>query len=91
VARSLEEASTVEPGQILVCEMTLPPWSVLFSTIGAVVADTGGVLSHCATVAREYGIPCVVGTIVGTTTIQDGAMLAVDGAKGEVRILEVPM
>jgi pyruvate,water dikinase len=88
VARSLEEASTVEPGHILVCEMTLPPWSVLFSTIGAVVADTGGVLSHCATVAREYGIPCVVGTIVGTTTIQDGAMLAVDGAKGEVRILE---
>ncbi len=91
VARSLEEASTVEPGQILVCEMTLPPWSVLFSTIGAVVADTGGVLSHCATVAREYGIPCVVGTIVGTTTIPDGAMLAVDGATGEVRILEVPV
>jgi hypothetical protein len=41
VARSLEEASTAEPGQILVCEMTLPPWSVLFSTVGAVVADTG--------------------------------------------------
>jgi pyruvate,water dikinase len=88
VARSLEEASTVEPGQILVCEMTLPPWGVLFSTIGGVVADTGGVLSHCATVAREYGIPCVVGTIVGTTTIQDGALLVIDGALGEVRILE---
>jgi pyruvate,water dikinase len=91
VARSLEEASTVEPGQILVCEMTLPPWSILFSTIGAVVADTGGVLSHCATVAREYGIPCVVGTIVGTTSIRDGEMLAVDGATGEVRILELPV
>ena len=91
MARSLEEASTVEPGQILVCEMTLPPWSVLFSTFSAVVADTGGILSHCATVAREYGIPGVVGTIVGTTTIHDGAMLIVDGAKGEVRIVDVPM
>jgi pyruvate,water dikinase len=90
VARSLEEASTVEPGQILVCEMTLPPWSVLFATIGAVVADTGGVLSHCATVAREYGIPCVVGTVVGTTAIPDGALLEVDGTSGEVRIVGGP-
>jgi phosphohistidine swiveling domain-containing protein len=90
VARSLEEASTVEQGQILVCEMTLPTWSVLFTTVGAVVADTGGVLSHCATIAREYGIPCVVGTSLGTSAIPDGAMLAVDGTNGEVHILEMP-
>ena len=90
VARSLEEASTIEPGQILVCEMTLPPWSVLFTTIAGVVADTGGVLSHCATVAREYGIPAVVGTSVGTMAIPDGALLEVDGTHGEVRILDVP-
>lgn len=90
VARSLEEASIIEPGQVLVCEMTLPPWSVLFATAGAVVADTGGILSHCATVAREYGIPCVVGTVVGTTTIQDGAVLEVDGTNGEVRIVGAP-
>jgi len=91
VARSLEEASTIEPGQILVCEMTLPAWSVLFGATAAVVADTGGVLSHCATVAREYGIPCVVGTIVGTTAIPDGMMLSVDGTKGEVRLLGLPV
>jgi pyruvate,water dikinase len=90
VARSLEEASTIEPGQILVCEMTLPAWSVFFASSAAVVADTGGVLSHCATVAREYGIPCVVGTCQGTTIIPDGAMLAVDGTKGEVRVLAMP-
>jgi pyruvate,water dikinase len=90
VARSLEEASTAEPGQVLVCEMTLPPWSVLFPAFGAVVADTGGVLSHCATVARECGIPCVVGTVVGTATIQDGMLLEVDGSKGEVRIVGLP-
>jgi pyruvate,water dikinase len=88
VARSLEEASSVRPGQILVCEMTLPPWSVLFATISAVVADTGGILSHCATVAREYGIPCVVGTTVGTTVIRDGMLLEVNGSTGEVEILE---
>jgi len=88
VARSLEEASTIEPGQILVCEMTLPAWSILFATAGAVVADTGGILSHCATVAREYGIPCVVGTVVGTTTIKDGMLLEVDGSVGTVRIVD---
>jgi len=90
VARSLEEASTVRPGQILVCEMTLPPWSVLFATIRAVVADTGGILSHCATVAREYGIPCVVGTTVGTTAIRDGMLLEVNGTTGEVKIVGGP-
>lgn len=90
VARSLEEASSIRPGQILVCEMTLPPWSVLFSTISAVVADTGGILSHCATVAREYGIPCVVGTTVGTTVLKDGMLLEVNGTTGEVQILGGP-
>ena len=87
VAFDLAQASTIRPGEILVCEMTLPPWSMLFSTVAAVVADTGGVLSHCATVARECGIPCVVGTTVGTTTIRDGMELLVDGSKGEVLLL----
>jgi pyruvate,water dikinase len=68
--------------------MTLPPWSVLFATIGAVVTDTGGILSHSATVAREYGIPCVVGTGIGTTTIRDGMLLEVNGTTGEIRILD---
>src|SRR5262249_41067584 len=54
VVRNLSEASKVEPGDVLVCEMTMPPWTPLFSTVSAVVSDTGGVLSHCAIVAREY-------------------------------------
>src|SRR5439155_25413918 len=61
VVRDLTEASKVSDGDVLVCEMTLPPWTPLFSTACAVVADTGGILSHCAIVAREYRIPCVVG------------------------------
>ena len=86
VVRSLAEAGKLEQGDVLVCEMTMPPWTPLFSTASAVVADSGGVLSHCAIVAREYGIPCVVGTRVGTQRIKDGQILTVDGSKGIVRI-----
>ena len=86
VVKSLDEASKLQQGDIMVCEMTLPPWTPLFSTVSAVVADTGGILSHCAIVAREYRIPCVVGTAVGTVTIKDGQTVTVDGSKGIVRI-----
>ena len=86
VVRDLGEASKVKQGDILVCEMTLPTWTPLFSTVSAVVADTGGILSHCAIVAREYRIPCVVGTGIGTVQIKDDMVITVDGAKGIVRI-----
>ncbi len=86
VARSLTEACAAQPGEVLVCEMTLPTWTPLFATIAAVVSDTGGVLSHCAIVAREAGIPCVVGTHVATHTITNGMRLTVDGARGTVQI-----
>jgi phosphohistidine swiveling domain-containing protein len=86
VMRNLSAASKVQPGDILVCDMTMPAWPPLFSTVSAVVTDTGGVLSHCAIVSREYRLPCVVGTIVGTVVIKDGMLLTVDGAKGIVRI-----
>jgi pyruvate,water dikinase len=86
VVKTLTEASKLEQGDILVCEMTMPPWTPLFSTVSAVVADTGGILSHCAIVAREYRMPCVVGTAIGTAVIKDGMLLTVDGSKGIVRI-----
>jgi pyruvate,water dikinase len=86
VVRRLDEADKLEHGDILVCEMTMPAWTPLFSTVAAVVADTGGALSHCAIVAREYGIPCVAGTRIGTRRIKDGQTLTVDGTKGVVRI-----
>lgn len=86
VVRTLDEASKLEKGDIMVCEMTMPPWTPLFSIAGAVVADTGGPLSHCAIVSREYKMPCVVGTLFGTAVITDGMQLTVDGAKGIVRI-----
>ena len=86
VVRSLSEASDVDDGDIIVCEMTLPPWVPLFSIAGAFVTDTGGVLSHCAIVAREFGIPAVCGTLFGTNVIQTGQTITVDGDNGTVRI-----
>ena len=67
-----------------------PAWTYLFSRIAAVVADAGAVLSHCAIVAREYGIPCVVGARGATERIRDGMAITVDGEQGTVRILQRP-
>ena len=86
VVRSLVEASKLQKGDIMVCEMTVPTWVPLFATVSAVVADSGGILSHCAIVAREFGLPAVVGTREGTATIRDGMTITVDGTKGLVRI-----
>ena len=86
VVRSLEEASILEPGDIMVCQMTLPPWVPLFSIVAGVVADTGGVLSHCAIVARDLELPAVVGTQVGTTVLGNGMTVTVDGTNGTVTI-----
>jgi pyruvate,water dikinase len=84
---SIAEAGRLQPGDILVAETTAPPWTPLFATVAAVVTDTGGVLSHCAVVAREYGIPAVVGTQVATVAIKDGDTIEVDGDAGIVRII----
>jgi phosphohistidine swiveling domain-containing protein len=86
VVRHLDDAGRLAPGDVLVAETTTPPWTPLFATLAAVVTDTGGVLSHCAVVAREYGMPAVVGTGDGTDRIPDGAVVEVDGDAGVVRI-----
>jgi pyruvate,water dikinase len=82
----LAEAAKLRPGDVLVAESTAPSWTPLFATVAAVVTDTGGVLSHCAVVAREYGLPAVVGTATATELIRDGQILEVDGDSGLVRI-----
>ena len=87
VFRSLSEAAEIQQGEVLIAETTAPPWTPLFATAAAVVTDTGGILSHSAVVAREYGIPAVVGTGMATTTIQDGQTVEVDGDKGVVRLV----
>ena len=87
VLRSLSEAAEIRQGEVLVAETTAPPWTPLFATAAAIVTDTGGILSHSAVVAREYGIPAVVGTGKATMMIQDGQTIEVDGDKGLVRLV----
>ncbi|KIS28938.1 pyruvate kinase [Arthrobacter sp. SPG23] len=74
----------VEPGEILVAPSTDPGWTPLFLTAGALVMEMGGVISHGAVVAREYGIPAVVGVADATVRLRDGQTVTVDGAAGTV-------
>jgi pyruvate,water dikinase len=85
---NLGQADQLQSGEVLVCPSTAPPWTPLFAIAAAVVTDTGGVLSHSAICAREYGIPAVVGTQAGTQRIPDGAIVTVDGAAGTITIEE---
>lgn len=86
VLRSLDEAGRLGVGEIIVCSATMPSWTPLFALASAVVTDHGGRLSHTAIVAREYGLPAVVGTKVGTQVIRDGQTVTVDGTAGTVRL-----
>lgn len=79
-----EEFYKFNKGDILVCRLTDPEWTPLFSLAKAVVADTGAELSHAAIVAREYGIPAVLGVGLATMKYKDGDMIRVDGSKGIV-------
>lgn len=81
------EFDRLQSGDVLVCPITSPVWSILFAKVGALVTDSGGILSHPAIIAREYGIPAVVATGNGTALIADGQRVTVDGDAGLVRIL----
>jgi pyruvate,water dikinase len=87
VVTTVGDLHTVLPGEILVCGGTTTEWTPAFGVISACVCDTGGSLTHAAIVSREYGIPCVVGTAVATTTIKTGDRVRVDGRAGTVRVL----
>jgi pyruvate,water dikinase len=88
VVKSVAEIARIQQGDILVCQVTNPTWSPIFQKISAAVSDIGGSMSHMAIVAREYGLPAVVGTGTATLRIKDGQRIRVDGGKGTVSILE---
>ncbi|HKY76313.1 MAG TPA: PEP-utilizing enzyme [Acidimicrobiia bacterium] len=85
----LDEADfgKLQPGDVLVCPITSPAWSVLFPNVKALVADVGSVLSHSAIIAREFAIPAVVATGNATSLIRDGQLVTVDGSTGSVEVL----
>ncbi|MER7209206.1 rifamycin-inactivating phosphotransferase [Streptosporangium sp. NPDC000239] len=86
VIRSMAEAD-LEDGDILVTVFTDPSWSPLFVSVKGVVMEVGGVMTHGAVVAREYGLPAVVGVEDATRRIKDGQRIRVNGAEGYVEIL----
>ena len=88
VIRSAAEFDQMQPGTILVCTTTTPAWTPLFSQAVGLVTDVGGALAHGSIVAREYDIPAVMGTGIATERIQSGMMLAIDGDKGTVTLLD---
>ena len=84
---SAAEFDRIDKGDVLVTESTSEAFNILLPLLGAIVTDNGGLLSHAAIVAREYGIPGVVGTREATGRIRDGDRIRVDGDKGEVTVL----
>jgi pyruvate,water dikinase len=83
-----EDFDQMQPGEILVAGITTPAWTPLFAMASGVVTDIGGPLSHGSIVAREYGIPAVLGTGSSTKIISSGQMLTVDGNAGTVTLHE---
>jgi len=88
VVLSVDQLHEVQEGEILVCSVTEPSWAPVFSRIRATVSDIGGMMSHAAIVAREYGIPAVLGTGSATKRIRTGQRIRVDGDAGTVTLLE---
>jgi phosphoenolpyruvate synthase/pyruvate phosphate dikinase len=82
-----DDGQHVEPGEILIAPVTNPAWTPYFLPAAGVVMDMGGVLSHGAIIAREYGIPAVVNVGPASRLIRTGQLLLVDGDRGTVTIL----
>lgn len=88
VLRDVGEIGQIREGEILICPVTAPSWGPVFGKIQAAVSDIGGTMSHAAIVAREYGMPAVVGTGQATSRVSTGQRVRVDGDRGVVDILD---
>ncbi|MBT3623021.1 MAG: hypothetical protein HN526_02900 [Gammaproteobacteria bacterium] len=90
IARVIMDPATdneIEPGEILIAPYTDPAWTPLFLTANAAVIEVGSYLSHAGTIAREYGMPCVVDVANCTSKITTGTRISVDGSNGKVTVL----
>ena len=88
VARDLPTAFGVEPGQIVVCPVTDPSWAAVFPVIGGIVVEVGSHTSHAAIVARELGLPCLVGVERATERLATGMLVRLDAGAGRLTVLE---
>ena len=89
VVRTLEEASDLEPGEILICPFTDVGWTPYFSLASGLVTEIGGLLSHGAVVAREYGLPCIVNVEDACSRFQTGMLVSIHGSTGKITVLAV--
>jgi pyruvate,water dikinase len=87
VLLNVNDIGQIREGEVLVCPVTAPSWGPVFGKIAAAVSDIGGTMSHAAIVAREYGMPAVVGTGMATTRIKTGDRVRVDGDRGVVTVI----
>jgi pyruvate,water dikinase len=87
VINSPEDMSCLNKDEILVTHTTTPAWTPIFSRAAALVTDLGGPLAHGSIVAREYGIPAVMGTGTATQRIKNGQKIRVDGTNGKIYLL----
>ncbi|MEO8246349.1 MAG: PEP/pyruvate-binding domain-containing protein [Chloroflexota bacterium] len=86
IVRSSDEFDRLQDGEVLVAPLTAPAWTPLFARSAAVVTDVGSALAHASIIAREYGIPAVVGCGDATTRLRDGMVVIVDGSRGTVEL-----
>jgi pyruvate,water dikinase len=84
VVRGVDDFDALQPGEILVAPLTAPAWTPLFTKAAAVVTDVGSAASHASIIAREYGIPAVVGCGDATARLRTGMRVTVDGSTGNV-------
>jgi phosphohistidine swiveling domain-containing protein len=87
VVKSVDKLIDIKPGEILVAPGTTGAWTPVFNIIKGLICDGGGALSHPVIVAREYGIPCVIGTLEATSKIKTGQKVRVDGDQAAVYVL----
>jgi rifampicin phosphotransferase len=77
----------LQPGEILVCPGTDPSWTPLFLSAAGLIMETGGMMTHGAVVAREYGIPGIVGVDRATLRLQTGQRIRINGSTGQIQLL----
>ena len=87
IVMGLSDIGKLAQGDVLVIPYSDVSWTPLFAKAGAVISESGGILSHCSIIAREYGIPAVV-AVEGATRIPDNSKVIIDGYTGEIQIIQ---
>jgi len=86
IVHTTQDLERLQTGDILVARTATPEWTPSFAVVAGLITDVGGPLSHSSIIAREYGLPSVMGVQQATLTITEGQMITLDGSRGLVRL-----